>query len=285
MNLLNKACNYELLDCGAGKRLERIGDKTFIRQAPQVLSAWKLPSLWSEADYIYEKEKSPSWTLSEKGEALPDFVYKSLRMEMRLSENGQIGIYPEQKANWDWLYDHLSKDQRQQRILNGFAYTGASSLVCAAAASRAEICHLDASKSAVNWARINREKSGLAEGSLRFIVDDISLFLEREKRRGNKYSGMILDPPAFGRAKGGKTWVLKRDLPKLIDLCKDLMDESPGFFLLSCHDPEFTKKDLAELTAYTLAVDESEIETLDLTIPSDQGNALPNGIAARWYRP
>ncbi|MBF9014801.1 MULTISPECIES: class I SAM-dependent methyltransferase [unclassified Oceanispirochaeta] len=284
MNILNKACNYEFLDCGSTRRLERIGDKIFIRQAPQADFKPLFPELWKTAHFSYDKDASPVWSGSSEGAPIPDFQYRTLKMEMRLSENGQIGIYPEQKDNWDWLYDHLSADRSPQRIFNGFAYTGASSLVCASAAAQAEVCHLDASKSAVNWARVNREKSGLPEDAVRFIVDDISVFLEREKRRGNSYSGMILDPPAFGRAKGGKTWILKRDLPKLMNLCKDVLDDDPRFFLLSCHDPEFSKQDLAGLTASVLGVGESDIETLDLTLPSEKGNPMPNGIAARWYK-
>jgi len=95
---------------------------------------------------------------------------------------------------------------------------------------------------------------------------------------------MILDPPAFGRAKGGKTWVLKRDLPRLVNLCREVLDDSPRFFLLSCHDPEFTKQDISRLTASVLGIPESEIEVLDLVLSSDTGNSMHNGIAARWYR-
>jgi 23S rRNA (cytosine1962-C5)-methyltransferase len=284
VNILNKAYNYEFLDSGRGKRLEQIGDKSFIRQAPQADFSPLTPELWNSADFIYDKDASPVWSGNLNESSIPDFQYRTIKMEMRLSENGQIGIYPEQKDNWDWLYTHLSTDQSSQRILNGFAYTGASSLVCASAASHAEVCHLDASKAAVNWARVNREKSGLPDDAVRFIVDDISVFLEREKRRGNKYSGMILDPPAFGRAKGGKTWVLKRDLPHLMELCKDVLEELPRFFLLSCHDPEFSKQDLAALTASVLGIDESEIDTMDLILSSHKGNSMHNGIAARWYR-
>ncbi|MDC7234072.1 MAG: class I SAM-dependent methyltransferase [Spirochaetales bacterium] len=283
MSGLRKKYNFEFLDCGSGNRLERVGESHFIRQAPKAVFSPGSPGLWNKADYIYDKHSTPRWRV--KGsESLPDFQYRTLRMDLRLSENGQIGIYPEQKQNWDWLYDHLEKDNTRQRIFNGFAYTGASSLVCAAASPTSEVCHLDASKAAVNWARRNREKSGLSENSIRFIVDDISRFLEREIKRGKTYSGMILDPPAFGRAKNGKTWVLKRDLPDLMKLCRQVLDDAPRFFLLSCHDPEMTKDDLAHLCSEVLGIRQKEVETLDLVLESEAGNSLPNGIAARWYR-
>lgn len=275
--------NYELLDCGGGRRLERVEKTLFIRQAPQAVQDALLPELWNGADLIHSRTGKSSWKGDMVEDKLPDFHYKSIRMEMRLSENGQIGVYPEQMNNWDWLDSHLREDKEPQRILNGFAYTGASSLVCAAATGQGEVCHLDASRAAVNWARVNRDKSGLPEDAVRFIVDDITVFMEREIRRGRRYSGIILDPPAFGRAKGGKTWVLKRDLPGLMSLCRELLDPRPRFFLLSCHDPEISRAELAALSASVLGCKSEDIETLDLIIPSEKGRSLPNGIAARWY--
>ena len=283
-----KCGNFELLDCGGGRRLERIGNETFVRQAPQAVFSPAASGLWEEADHLFDKDRgwssSKAKDIDESPCILPDFEYGDIKMELRLSENGQIGIYPEQKENWDWLSSKIAADPREHRILNGFAYTGGSSLVCAAAAKKGLVCHLDASKSAVNWARSNRERAGLPEDSVRFIVDDISAFLEREIRRHNSYTGLILDPPAFGRAKGGKTWRLKRDLPDLMKLCSRVMDKDPSFLLLSCHAPEVSKEDLAGYCSSVLRVPAAEIETLDLVLSSEKGNSLPNGIAARWYR-
>jgi 23S rRNA (cytosine1962-C5)-methyltransferase len=281
--------NYEFLDCGHLKRLERVSGCTFLRQAPQADFPPSLKELWSSPDYEYRIEsKGFSWNMTPReDEALPDFCSGSLVMEIRLSENGQIGVYPEQQNNWDWLGAFISETENPLRILNGFAYTGASTIVCAQALkgrADSEICHLDSSNSAVNWARTNRGKSGLPEDSIRFIVDDISRFLDREIRRGNRYDGLILDPPAFGRAKGGVTWILKRDLPSLMDRCRQVLVPEPSFFLLSCHDPEISKADLASALAGTIGRNRSEIETVDLILSSKNGNSLPNGIAARWSR-
>jgi len=279
--------NYEFLDCGSGQRLERISNKTFVRQAPQADLARSAAISWQNPDYEYSPSGNRGFWMSRETDSsqIPDFQYGTMSMEIRLSENGQIGVYPEQQNNWDWLTKVLTAQKAPLRILNGFAYTGASTIVCAQALSsteKSEICHLDSSKSAVNWAKINRNKSGLAEDSVRFIVDDISRFLEREVRRGRFYDGLILDPPAFGRAPGGRTWNLKRDLPDLMDLCKKVLSPNPLFFLLSCHDPDLNLKDLSANMAAVLGKNQNEIETLPLVLNSNYGNSLPNGIAARW---
>ncbi len=282
--------NYEFLDCGNGRRLEQVGEIVLERAAPQAQKAPGAPALWKNARCSFHKDTS--WQCLDRNEGegfpcLPDFRRGPLKMELRCSENGQIGIYPEQGENWDWLYNSLNGRKGPLRIFNGFGYTGASSLICAAALKEnplAEVCHLDSSRSAVNWARSNRERCGLGEDALRFIVEDVGRFLEREVKRGKLYDGMILDPPAFGRAKGGKTWVLKRDLPRLMELCRKALNPEPLFFLLSCHDPALSRDDLARLVSSCTGVRADEIETLDLVLESYKGESLPNGIAARWFR-
>lgn len=279
--------NFEFLDCGEGLRLERISDKTFIRQSPQADYPRSLSEIWMNPDYEYRVNGTQSawYSRTSEEDVLPDFIFGNMIMELRLSENGQLGVYPEQQDNWNWLSGVLESRQTPLRILNGFAYTGGSTIICAQAlrdTAGSEICHLDASRSAVNWAKINRDKSGLPENSIRFIVDDIIKFLEREVRRGRVYDGLILDPPAFGRAPGGKTWRLKRDLPELMTLCSKVLSPNPQFFLLSCHDPELNRRDLSSLMAAALGKRTEEIETLDLVLKSKNGNSLPNGIAARW---
>jgi len=282
---LTDSNNYEFLDCGEGLRLERISDKYFVRQAPQAVNRKSDESFWKNPDFTYRLTGRQGAWFHDPAAELPDFEWGPLKMELRLSENGQIGVYPEQLKNWEWLSALFRRKSEPVRILNGFAYTGGSSLVCAHSLLNhplSEICHLDASKSAVNWARINRDRSGLPEDSIRFIVDDIVRFLEREIKRERFYDGIILDPPAFGRASGGRTWVLKRDLPGLMDLCRKVLVPQPLFFLLSCHDPQLNRKDLAEILSRTLGNREGDIETLELILPSGKGHSLPNGIAARW---
>lgn len=280
--------NYEFLDCGGGRRLERIGEVLIDRPAPQADFPRKLPEeLWSRARARFVRgDRGGRWVFPAGEPAAPSFRREEIRMELRFSENGQIGLYPEQLENWLWLRESCAALPRPLRVLNGFAYTGGSSLFAAAGGgAEAEIRHVDASKSAVNWARRNRELSFPEGGeAVRFVVEDILLFMEREIKRGRSYQGLILDPPAFGRAPGRKTWRLKRDLPLLREKSRLLMGGEAQFLLLSCHDPELSREDLADFLGGIAGVKRREIETLALSLPAREGNDLPNGIAARWRR-
>jgi len=282
--------NYEFLDCGNERRLERFGEILVDRPAPQALFPPSLPqSEWDRADARFERGDSDSrWDFRrELPESFP-FLLDEIRMELRFSPNGQVGIYPEQRDNWRWIQRQTGESSSPLKVLNGFAYTGGSTLFASRGGKTgpgAEVCHLDASKSAVNWARRNVEISSLKDQTVRFIVEDIIRFLEREIKRGRQYQGIILDPPAFGRAAGGKTWVLKRDLHRLMDLSRDLFREDPRFFLISCHDPEVSSEMLVDQLYRFDGVEKRDVETLDLVIPSSVGNDLPNGIAARWRKP
>ena len=284
-------CNYKFLDCGNGRRLEKIGRWLIDRPAPQ--ADWD-PGLseseWNMADAVYRgRGKSGTWDFrSPELKQVPEdfrFIMDSVVMELRFSENGQIGIYPEQIPNWEWLSKQTGLIKEPAKVLNGFAYTGGSTLFSSlggAGRNRIDTCHVDASKSSVNWARCNRDLSGLQEQTIRFVVEDILRFMEREIKRRRTYQGLILDPPAFGRAPGGRTWVLKKDLYTLIDLSIRLMGENPRFILLSCHDPEITPEILTQQIARFPGVKKGKIETLNLKLPSKHGRSLPNGIAARW---
>lgn len=283
-----KSMNYCLLDCGGGERLEQLGSCIIRRPAPQADFKKALPGLWKKAELCFSR--AGGWDSSSSG-SIPDFKYGKMTMALECFAGGQIGLYPEQRVNWDWLGRGLSAWGRGSGageplgIFNGFAYTGASSLACALADADVEVCHLDAARGAVSRARINRERSGLPFGTIRFITEDIMTFLRREQRRGRRYGGMILDPPAFGRSKKGKTWVLKRDLPELLALCRQVLAKQPLFFLLSCHDPSLTKTDLGKALAGFSGIGEKDIETLDLILESEKGNSLSNGMAARWFDP
>ena len=281
--------NYEFLDCGKGRRLERFGSWIIDRPAPQADFAPKLPlQEWEKADARYiRRDKTGDWEIRPSGPDQEKFTYSrdGIIMELRFSENGQLGIYPEQQPNWDWIREQVCRADRPIRVLNGFAYTGGSTLFTALGdvnKTDVDVYHLDASKSAINWARRNRDLSNLQDRTIRFVVEDILRFMEREIKRERAYQGIILDPPAFGRAPGGKTWALKKDLFTLMDLSRKLFRENPRFFLISCHDPSVTKSMLADQMAKIDGINRERIELLDLVIPSEKGNALPNGIAARW---
>jgi len=284
-----KQSNYQLLDCGDERRLELFGEILVDRPAPQARFPKALSSeVWEQAHARFIRNKTETrWDFKDQPLESFHFIYGKMQMDLRFSPNGQLGVYPEQQENWDWLQQLIKREEQPLRILNGFAYTGGSTLAAASAFTEKidhEICHLDSSKSSVNWARENAQHMGLQQQTIRYMVEDILKYMEREVKRSNSYQGMILDPPAFGRAKGGKTWKIQRDLPRLISLCAALFRESPRFFLLSCHDREISKEMLKDYLSQIPEIQRNKIELLDLTIPSSEGNPLPNGIAARWSR-
>jgi len=194
-----------------------------------------------------------------------------------------VGIFPEQLENWRWIEQQVAAHaDRSLQILNLFAYTGVATLH--ASAPHATVCHVDGAKSAVRWARKNAELSGLADAPIRWICDDVIKFLGRELRRGKKYDGVILDPPAFGRG-NGRNWKIERDLPKLMKMIEQVLSDDPVFVVLTCHAPEhFDPESLADMLEKIPAFAGKSAESLDLVIPSPRGNALPSSFGARIAR-
>jgi 23S rRNA (cytosine1962-C5)-methyltransferase len=292
--------NYELRDSGDGRRLEKFGKYLIDRPAPQAQYAKKLdPFIWGRADFsFYEgvwhdssdrelpSSRQESWQIEVNG----------LILKLGLLSKGQVGLFPEQFVNWPWIHDTIfeylknkgavcySKDKKFT-VLNGFAYTGGAS-VFAADACRAfpsELCHLDGSKTAINWAGENARLNGLS--NIRWIEDDVLSFFRRELKREKFYDAMILDPPAFGRGKG-KTWSFKKDMGYLLDLAKELMSPAgPLFFLLSSHDIGFNKNELKDMVASALSIPVRFMETVELEIPSVRGNPLHCGVSVRFKKP
>ncbi|MEI6080009.1 MAG: class I SAM-dependent methyltransferase [bacterium] len=290
--------NYELLDSGDGRRLERLGEYIVDRPAPQTMLDRRLDSfVWNRANFKFdngvwvdnndkELESEVKWTLE-----VADVTFN-----LKLSQNGQVGIFPEQIVNWAWLENLISEHlktsgtkfysaENKFNIINTFAYTGGSSLFPASAAKNfpSEICHVDGSKSAVNWAGENAKTNGLT--NIRWIVDDVLTFLKREVKRGKYYDGIILDPPAFGRGGKNKTWTFNKDLGDLLTASKELLSPAgPLFFMISCHDINMTTAELREVTSNTLNIPDRFIETLELNIPSNRGNPLSCGVCARFKK-
>jgi len=274
-------CNYKLLDCGNFEKLEQIGEMIFRRPALQANWKRKLhDDIWEKSHAKFDQSKK-EWATSTDYK-LPKFECDFITLELKLSSNGQIGIFPEQLANWQWIKDKISKSNRELKILNGFAYTGASTLF--ASTAKTTLTHVDASNSSVNWARQNCRLSNLGNNSIRWISDDIITFLSREVKRGSVYDGIILDPPAFGRGKKGSIWKLSKDLPQLMCLIDQLLSNNPEFVILSCHDKNFGKHELKQELTKLHKLKKGKIETLDLTITSKTGNNLPAGKCARWKR-
>lgn len=286
MNKSNKKLTfgYELIDCGFGRRLERFGEFILDRPAPQ--AEWEKSlgqDQWDKADAYYKRldHGKGDWIDSEKLSDNWRISLNELKLELRPSNNSQVGIFPEQLNNWLWMQKRIKDAKRPLNILNAFAYTGVASLAAASAADDVKVCHLDASKPAVSWARHNATLSGLENRPIRWIVDDTMKFMRREIKRGNKYDGIILDPPAFGRG-AGSSWKFDRDIEELLDLSRELLSKNPCFFILSCHSQAHDSYSLAELLADANLARSEKIDTIDLTIKSEQGNDLASSICARF---
>lgn len=267
---------YEFIDSGGGRRLERFGGVLCDRPAPVAL--WPRVAaacLWSEADIVYSREDN-SWRGAPPADWRVSWGGNVFHLEP--FGNAQLGIFPEQAANWEFIRAVLdgASAAGDINVLNCFAHTGGSTL--AAARAGAAVCHVDAAGGANQRARQNALASGLGEAPVRWLTEDALKFMQREVRRGRRYEGIILDPPAFGRM-GKDTWKLERDLPGLLELARGLLAQKPVFFLLSCHPPGWSARELAAFVRRHLDIGGRE-EHGELCVGAG-GNALPLGY---YYR-
>ena len=228
--------DYELLDSGDGRKLERFGKYVLARPCSQAMWRPRLSAAeWAKADASFDREDGNNW----HGRAnLPkewQIETAGIRFKLGGTDFGHLGIFPEQRAQWRWIRDEVRGQRSEVKVLNLFAYSGGSTM--AAALGGAEVCHLDASKGMVEWARENARLNGLAERPIRWIVDDAHKFMKREIRRGRKYDAIVLDPPTFGRGAGGEMYKIERDLKETLALVKDLLSDRPLFVLFSSHTP------------------------------------------------
>ena len=239
--------DYELIDSGDGRKFERFGKYTLVRPCSQALWQPRDVASWSRAAATFDREEGNHW---HGRSSLPkEWTITTAGITFKLSgtDFGHLGIFPEQRAQWKWIQEKLKGLKveglkgcdgdavQRPRVLNLFAYSGGSTL--AAALGGAEVCHLDASKGMVQWARENAALNGLAEHPIRWITDDVHKFLQREIRRARKYDAVIFDPPTFGRGANGEMYKIERDLKRTIELVRGVLSERPLFVLFSSHTP------------------------------------------------
>ena len=233
--------DYELLDSGDGRKLERFGKYVLARPCSQAM--WrpaKGTAEWERADASFDREDGNHWHGRSNLPKEWQIETAGIKFKLGGTDFGHLGIFPEQRAQWRWLRQRVEAttavdSSRRLSVLNLFAYSGGSTM--AAALGGAEVCHLDASKGMVEWARENARLNGLQDHPIRWIVDDAHKFMKREIRRGRKYDAIILDPPTFGRGAGGEMYKIERDLKDTLGLVKDLLSENPSFVLFSSHTP------------------------------------------------
>lgn len=277
--------DYELIDCSDGERLERWGDIVLIRPDPQII--WKTPKkdpLWKQAHARYHRSSSGggAWQFYKNMPKQWKIKYKELTFGIKPMGFKHTGVFPEQAVNWDFAADKIKNAGRPVKVLNMFAYTGAATLACLNAG--ASVCHVDASKGMVQWAKENAELSSLSDKPVRWLVDDCVKFVQREQRRGNKYDGIIMDPPSYGRGPGGEVWKLEEQLFSLVELCSGILSDNPVFFILNSYTTGLSPSVMEYLLGVMLksrfggSVSSSEIG-LHVTAT---GLALPCGSTAIW---
>ncbi len=298
--------NYRLLDFGDGRRLEQFGSVTLDRPCPAAEPFVRSdPHAWTAADARFDGRDSQKGTWTDRNQ-LPDrwtVAFDAMQFELKRTDFGHVGLFPEQAENWAWIASRLSEwtgggsakqdaDAQPQplsqseregvpRVLNLFAYTGGSTL--AAASAGAEVVHVDAAKNVVAWARRNADLSGFANAPVRWIAEDALKFVERELRRGNRYDAVILDPPSYGHGPHNEVWRLPDDLPRLLSRCRELTADRLAFMLLTCHTPGFEAEPLVELLDDAgFPASRAHVEAMPLSIRSIDGRSLPSGVVVRY---
>lgn len=277
--------DYELIDTSAGERLERWGDIILIRPDPQII--WNTPKknpLWRNAHAVYHRSNTGggAWRELKKMPKVWTIGYKNLRLNLKMMGFKHTGIFPEQATNWEFIEKKIKFAHRPMKILNLFGYTGAATL--AAASAGAKVCHVDASKGMVSWARENAASSSLADKPVRWIVDDCTKFVQREIRRANKYDGIIMDPPSYGRGPGGEIWKLEEQLFSLLNLCADVLTDKPSFFILNSYTTGLSPSVIECLLSVTLKKKFKGFVSADeIGLPvTEQKIVLPCGSTAIW---
>ena len=273
------AHDYQLLDFGGGARLERFGDRHVDRPHPGALGERADPAAWSRADLRFDRDRG--WSGPARSDGAWPFAQGGLRLQLRPTDAGQVGLFPEHLGMLGWLADRVDLGLRAGRtasVLHLFAYTGLATLAMAEAG--AEVTHVDASRPTVAWARRNADLSGLSDRPIRWIVDDAVRFTEREIRRGRTYAGIVLDPPTYGHGTGSKPWRLEADLQGLLSASAGLL-EPEGFVLLTAHTPGFDAGRLAELVADAFGAIGRGGEAGELAVATATGRRLELGAFAR----
>mgnify|MGYP001767216155 CR=1 FL=1 len=280
--------DYELLDSGNFEKLERFGNQILTRPEPQAVWDKSLPeSEWQkQSQAVFRKEKNDPekgrWILGKQCKEQWQIAYQyktmNIRMRLGLTSFRHIGVFPEQGDNWDFIYDRVKQMKSPKpKVLNLFAYTGGASL--AACAAGAEVVHVDSVKPVITWARENMELSRL--DGIRWIVEDALKFVKREARRGSRYNGIILDPPAYGRGADGEKWVLEENINEMISTCSNLLDPGENFLIMSLYSMGFSSL-IGENLIRSAFGSRETLESGELYLNDAFGKKLPLGTIVRF---
>ena len=276
--------DYELIDCGGGEKLERWGKYLLVRPDPQAIwQTLRTDKRWQRPNGRYARSSTGGGQWAKKD--VPErwtVDYKGLTFNIKPMNFKHTGLFPEQAANWDWAGELIRKAGRPVSVLNLFAYTGGATVACAAAG--ASVCHVDAAKGMVAWAKENAQSSGVHDRPIRWIVDDCGKFVERELRRGRTYDAVIMDPPSYGRGPSGEIWKLEENLWPFMELVTRILSDKPIFFLINSYTTGLAPSVLTYILE-TLVTRKhgGHTESQELGLPvTNSGLFLPCGASGRW---
>lgn len=285
MNIANNWKDYEILDMANGEKLERWGNIKLIRPDPQII--WKeksFPEKWKKADAVYHRSNQGGGHWEYKTKILSNWKinYKDLSFNIKPMNFKHTGLFPEQAANWDWVIEKIKSAKREIKVLNLFAYTGGATVACLYAG--ASVCHVDSSKGMVAWAKENVESSSLKDKKVRYIVDDVLKFVQREIRRKNKYDAIIMDPPSYGRGANGEVWQFEENIADLIKLSMEVLSDKPLFFLINSYTTGISPVVLQNMLQIEMKDKyKGKVTSGEVGLPmSNSSLVLPCGIFGRW---
>lgn len=287
MKLADSWKDYEIIDMADGQKLERWGNIILSRPDPQII--WKektFSNKWKMANARYNRSKTGGgrWEGANKLPKAWQIKYKNLTFNIKPMGFKHTGLFPEQAVNWDWMIDKIKKEQSQIKVLNLFAYTGGATVACLSAG--ASVCHVDSSKGMTAWAKENVSSSGLEKAKVRYIVDDVVKFVNREIRRGNKYDAIIMDPPSYGRGANGEVWKFEENIYDLIKICMQVLSDRPLFFLINSYTTGISSTVLENVLKMNMNKNyKGKFSSGEIGLPmSNSSLVLPCGIYAKWEK-
>ena len=285
MNISNDWKDYEIIDASNGMKLERWGKIHLLRPDPQIV--WdngNLKDKYNNIDAVYFRSNKGGGHWENINNIPSSWIvnYKNLKFNIKQMGFKHTGLFPEQAFNWDFMIDKIKKSKRKIKVLNLFAYTGGATIACLSAG--AHVTHVDSSRGMVEWCKENVKINELDTTNVRYIVDDVIKFVQREIRRGNKYDAIIMDPPSYGRGSNGEVWDIEKNLSYLVSICCEILSDKPLFFLINSYTTGLSSTVLANLLELTINKKyKGIISNGEVGLNIKENNlVLPCGIYGRW---
>ncbi|HVT01294.1 MAG TPA: class I SAM-dependent methyltransferase [Patescibacteria group bacterium] len=276
---------YELLDSGNGRKLERFGKYILNRVETQAI--WNQSedeATWQKADAVFRRtsDKGGNWEFKNQIPQTWPIGFENLKFDLRLTSFGHVGVFPDQSSQWAWISQKIKESGRKPNVLSLFTYTGAATL--AASNAGANVVHVDASKPAITWARDNQRMSGLEQKPIRWIPEDAMKFVKREVRRNSRYDAIIMDPPKYGRGAQGEVWKFEEHFPELLDYCRQILTDDPLFILTTAYAVPISSITLGNLLSDATRKLKGKVEYGELGIKQKNERILPTAIYSRWEK-